>query len=550
MNPATGGPARPQTRGRTFPTLSDEAVRAVLQVNRPVVLVVRGEEWVPAAEALFRSGPGRSGPGRGGPSGTNHAAAFVPACPLSDLGDASFTADYGLKYPYLVGSMANGISSVRMLRASADAGFLAFFGAGGLTPDAVEQALDKARDEVGDRPYGFNLIHSPNEPALEAAVVDLYLRQNIRLVEASAYMDLTLPLVRYRTAGIFETPDGRIETPNRIVAKASRAEVATRFFSPPPERFLQILRDRGELTETQVALAGRVPMAWDLTAEADSGGHTDNRPALALVPIMTALRDRLAERFKYDRPLRVGAGGGAASPASAAALFALGAAYVLTGSINQAAVEAGTSPAVREMLAKTGPADVTMAPAADMFELGVKVQVLKWGTMFPMRAARLFDLYTRHDSVDALPAAERENLEKNFFRAPLESIWDRTKAYFEARDRTQVQRAERDPKHRLALLFRWYLGQASSWANRGDPSRRIDYQVFCGPAMGAFNEWVKGSFLEQPENRTVAVMGLNILYGAAVLARADMLRRQGASLPAEVVSRRPLEPAEIEERLQ
>ena len=29
-----------------------------------------------------------------------------------------------------------------------------------------------------------------------------------------------------------------------------------------------------------------------------------------------------------------------------------------------------------------------MAPAADMFEMGVKLQVLKRGTMFPMRAAQ------------------------------------------------------------------------------------------------------------------------------------------------------------------
>ena len=31
-------------------------------------------------------------------------------------------------------------------------------------------------------------------------------------------------------------------------------------------------------------------------------------------------------------------------------------------------------------------ADVMMAPSADMFEMGVKVQVLKTGTMFAMRA--------------------------------------------------------------------------------------------------------------------------------------------------------------------
>ena len=39
-------------------------------------------------------------------------------------------------------------------------------------------------------------------------------------------------------------------------------------------------------------------------------------------------------------------------------------------------VESGLSDDGKEMLAEADIADVTMAPAADMFELGVKVQVL------------------------------------------------------------------------------------------------------------------------------------------------------------------------------
>ncbi len=45
-------------------------------------------------------------------------------------------------------------------------------------------------------------------------------------------------------------------------------------------------------------------------------------------------------------------------------------------------------------------------------------------------------------------------------------------------------------------MFRWYLGLSSRWANAGEAGRQLDYQVWCGPAMGAFNEWAKGSFLE------------------------------------------------------
>ncbi len=399
-------------------------------------------------------------------------------------------------------------------------------------------------------PYGFNLIHSPNEPDLEQAVVDLYLRRNVHLVEASAYLDLTLPIVQFRVHGIRRDPHGRVFTPNKVIAKVSRVEVAGKFMSPPPPPMLRILLERGEITSEQAELAGHVPMAQDVTAEADSVGHTDNRPSITLIPTMMALRDRMQSRYNYPHPLRVGAAGGIATPASAAAAFTMGAAYVLTGSVNQACVESGTSDGARSMLAQAEQADTMMAPAADMFEMGVKVQVLKRGTMFPMRAARLYELYRAHASLEEIPAAERSSLEKTVFRAPLPEIWRQTRDFFQDRDPRQVDRAERDPKHKMALVFRWYLGQSSRWAKSGEPFRKIDYQIWCGPGMGAFNEWAKGTFLEKAENRQVVVVAMNILYGAAVMLRAQSLRCQGVFLPAHCPRLAPLELKELGSRLE
>jgi trans-AT polyketide synthase, acyltransferase and oxidoreductase domains len=449
--------------------------------------------------------------------------ASAPACRLEDLGDPTFCADHRIRYPYLAGAMANGIGSADIVEAMGRAGMLAFFGAAGLSVATVEAAIDRIQKNLGDTPYGFNLIHSPGEPSLEGAVVDLYLRRGVRLVEASAFLDLTLPVVRYRVHGIH------------------RVEVASKFLAPPPQRMLQELVRQGDITADQAALASRIPVAQDVTAEADSGGHTDNRPAITLVPTLIALRDRLQEQYRFDEPLRVGAAGGIATPASAAAAFAMGAAYVLTGSVNQACVESGSSDAVREMLAQAEQADTIMAPAADMFEMGVKVQVLKRGTMFAMRAAKLYELYRAYPSLDALSAAERANIEKNLFRAPLTEIWAKTRDFFLQRDPAQVPRAESDPKHKMALVFRWYLGFSSRWANSGEPTRKLDYQVWCGPAMGAFNEWTKGSFLEQPRNRRVVTVAFNILYGAAVLLRLQTLRVQGLPLQRDWARVVPLE---------
>lgn len=466
------------------------------------------------------------------------AAAVIPVCRPSYLGDRGFLKAHGLKYAYVGGSMANGISSTRLAEALGRAGMLGFYGAAGQTPDEVEKAIDSA---LSSPPFncGFNLIHSPSDPALETALTGLYLRRGVRLIEASAFINLTLPLIRFRTAGIRRNQAGEIETPNRVIGKISRTEVAERFFSPPDDKFLRELVSRGELTAEQAELASRIPVAEDVTAEADSGGHTDNRPLVNLLPTIIALRDRLRERYSYSAALRVGAGGGIATPEAAAAAFIMGAAYIVTGSVNQACLEAGTSELVKTLLAGAGQADVAMAAAADMFEMGVKVQVLKRGSMFAMRANKLYDLYRACDGFDELPAETRAGLERDYFRAPFSEIWRGTREYFMRRDPAQAERAEREPKHKLALVFRWYLSQSSRWPLAGDESRKLDYQIWCGPSMGAFNEWAKGSFLERPENRDAVTVARNLLAGAAALTRLHALRCQGVAADPGLARQEP-----------
>jgi PfaD family protein len=179
----------------------------------------------------------------------------------------------------------------------------------------------------------------------------------------------------------------------------------------------------------------------------------------------------------------------------------------------------------------------------------VKVQVLKRGTMFAMRAAKLYEIFRTRDCLEAIPTAERTILEQTIFRASLDEVWSQTRDFWQRRDPTQLERAAREPKHKMALVFRSYLGLSSRWANTGEPNRKIDYQIWCGPAMGAFNEWVKGSFLERPENRRVVSVALNILYGAAVMLRANNLRFQGVRFSPTALHTSPLELQELQEAI-
>lgn len=450
------------------------------------------------------------------------------------LGDRSFGEAHRVRFPYVAGEMANGIATTRLVIAMGQAEMLGFFGAAGLGRERVEQAVDELDRALGDRfAWGVNLIHSPNEPALEESVADLLIRRGVARISASAFMELTPAVVRCAASGLRIDPaSGRVERRHQVFAKISRPEVAARFMSPPPAEMLHALAARGLITRNEAELAARLPVAEDVTVEADSGGHTDNQALVAMFPAILALRDELAARHAYPRPIRVGAGGGLGTPAAVAAAFALGAAYVLTGSINQAAVESGLSAAGKAMLAEADLPDVMMAPSADMFELGVRVQVLKRGTLFGTRAAKLYEAYRDHASLEAIPAGLRARLERDVLGATFDEIWAETRSFWQRRDPAEAARAENDPKHRMALVFRWYLGKASRWAIDGEPSRRADYQIWCGPAMGSFNRWVKGSFLAEPARRTAVQIARNLLEGAAVLTRAHQARTYGVDLPA------------------
>ncbi|MFN2308785.1 MAG: PfaD family polyunsaturated fatty acid/polyketide biosynthesis protein [Gammaproteobacteria bacterium] len=479
-----------------------------------------------------------------GAAGALPVRAFAQAVLPEQLGDPAFLQQHGVRAAYMAGAMANGIASEELVIALGQQGYLCAFGAAGLVPDRVEQAIRRIQAALPDGPYAFNLIHSPSEPAMERGAVERFLRLGVRTVEASAFLALTLPIVYYRAAGLRRSEDGGIEIGNKVIAKISRTETARRFMEPAPAKLLQKLVDDGAITAEQMALAQRVPMADDITAEADSGGHTDNRPLVTLLPSILALRDEIQAQFQYPAPVRVGVGGGIGTPDAALAAFSMGAAYIVTGSVNQACVQAGASEHTRKLLAEADMADVSMAPAADMFEMGVKLQVLKRGTLFAMRAQKLYELYTEYASIEAIPAEERNKIEQQIFRQNLDEIWAGTQAFFQARDPDQLTRAENNPKRKMALIFRWYLGLSSRWSNSGEPGREMDYQIWSGPSMGAFNAWARGTYLADYRNRSAPDVAQQLLIGACYLARIQQLRLQGVVLDPALCRYVPREPVD------
>jgi len=271
-------------------------------------------------------------------TGATDVLAFAQKLTPENLGDEAYKKQHGVKYAYHGGAMANGIASVELVVALGKAGFLCSFGAAGLVPDAVENAIKRIQAELPNGPYAVNLIHAPAEEALERGAVERFIKLGVKTVEASAYLALTEHIVWYRLAGLSKNADGTVNIGHKVIAKVSRTEVGRRFMEPAPQKFIDKLLAQGKITQEQATLSKLVPMADDITAEADSGGHTDNRPFLTLLPTIIALRDEVQAQYNFSPALRVGAGGGIGTPEAALAAFNMGAAYIVLGSVNQAYV--------------------------------------------------------------------------------------------------------------------------------------------------------------------------------------------------------------------
>lgn len=264
----------------------------------------------------------------------------IPPLLPQQLGDRNFLDFHKVKYAYMTGSMANGIASEELVIALGKENILSSFGAAGLVPERIKQAIKTIQNALPNKPYCFNLIHSPSESVIEKSAVDLYLKYEVNTVEASAFLDLTPNIVYYRVAGLSVNSHNEIEVKNKVISKVSRREVATKFMQPAPTKILKELVNQELISELQAKLASFVPMADDITVEADSGGHTDNRPLVCLLPSILALREEIQLQYNYNTPIRVGAAGGIGTPHSALGAFVMGADYIVTGSINQSCIEA------------------------------------------------------------------------------------------------------------------------------------------------------------------------------------------------------------------
>ncbi len=440
------------------------------------------------------------------------------------IGSKSFRDAYGIKYAYLAGAMYRGIASKELVVCMGKAKMLAFLGTGGMSFEEIETNIKFIQAELNNgEAYGMNLLHNLSNPEVEMETVKLYLKYSIKNIEASAFMQITPALVFYRLQGLKKDDEGNIICDHKVLAKISRPEVAEAFMSPAPERIVQKLLDQGLITSEQAAMSRAVPMSYDICVEADSGGHTDSGVALVLLPSMQSLRASIEKEISYLESIHIGLAGGIGTPQAVACAFVMGADFVLTGSINQCTVEAGTSDVVKDLLQDINVQDTDYAPAGDMFEIGARIQVLKKGVLFPARANKLYALYQQYNSLEEIPQKTISQLERSYFKKSIPTIWEETKAYWISKgEQAVITEAEQNSKKKMALVFKWYFGYSMRLSFDAEINEKVNFQVHTGPALGAFNQWVKGTKLESWRNRHPDIIGIKMMKEAAKIMETSL----------------------------
>lgn len=232
--------------------------------------------------------------------------------------------------------------------------------------------------------------------------------------------------------------------------------------------------------------------------------------AFALLPTIKIFKDDIM--MKYKKKIRIGAVGGIGTPEAAAAAYIIGADFISTGSINQCTIEAGTSDIVKDMLEQINVQDTAYTPADNKFEYGAKKQVLKKGVFFPARANKLHPLYQQYNSTDEIDHYMRKQIEDKYFRCSFDEVFEKCKKYYSDEE---ILTAEKNPKQKMAIIFKWYLSHTAELAILGIKDEKMNFQISCGPALGAFNQWVKNTEFESWKKRFVAKIGFKLLVEAA-----------------------------------
>ncbi|MGE4652032.1 MAG: nitronate monooxygenase [Myxococcota bacterium] len=246
-----------------------------------------------------------------------------------------------------------------VVAAVSKAGGFGVLGVSGYTPEQLNMELDWIEKEIGDRPYGVDILVpvkfvGQEEGGLEAAKLDALIPEEHRhFVDAllQEHGVPTMPDDMLRSGGTTFEQDRQRELIE--AAFGHRIRLVANALGPPPDWMIERGHEEGVLV---AALAGRadharrhVEAGVDIVVAQgyEAGGHTGEIATMVLVPeVVDAVGD-----------VPVLAAGGIASGRQIAASLSLGAQGVWTGSVWLTTEEAETHPIVKQKFLKASSSD-------------------------------------------------------------------------------------------------------------------------------------------------------------------------------------------------
>ena len=259
----------------------------------------------------------------------------------------------GIQFPLFAFSHCRDV-----IAAVSKAGGFGVLGVVGHTPESVKIELDWLDAQVGDAPYGVDLIVPNKLDAKEAALTPAELEARVP-PEHKRHVEKILKDHGIDTANLWSSPieegfgDNLREAGARGVLEESlrhpNVKLVVNALGVPPPFMMQMVRERGvlvgALTGAKEHALKHAQAGVDLlvVAGGEAGGHCGEVATIVLVPeVVEALRDH-PEMF-------VLAAGGIVTGRQMAACMAMGADGAWCGSVWLTTREAETNPVVKEKM--------------------------------------------------------------------------------------------------------------------------------------------------------------------------------------------------------
>lgn len=117
-----------------------------------------------------------------------------------------------------------------------------------------------------------------------------------------------------------------------------------------------------------------------------------------------------------------------------------------------------------------------------------------------MRSNKLYSLYKNYNAIEDIDEKTKEQIQNRYFKKSFDEIYDLVKNELPT---SIIEESESNPKVKMKLIFEWYINNSLEWVKTGEEDYQTDYQVLVSSALGAFNQWVKATSLENWQNRHV-----------------------------------------------